>query len=1298
MIFDLRLVAYSPNGARLGVLDFPYDLKAALPLNDVSALDVTYIRGMKGSEWLDDFCEVGLEMSAGDEWAEVHNGRFLRLAWDADHLDRSKAFKASMPGYSWLLSKATVRAGGTMNADGQRQFTAATPGQIMRTLILEAQARGALPGMAMDISNASDSDGEPWETEMTIAYAVGTPLDQVLNAMAEQGVIDWNFWGRELHMYNPGTILNRDLTTGPNPVNLRSGIDVITAPDKGDASNLLHRALVLGDDGLTVEVTNPSAVDPWGDFEVTLQQSGVTDAGMATLLAQQALKAGEREQIEMTRDLLFEGRWVPYRDYRVGDTVYAPGVDGAKSAVRILQITLAKNSEGLISGNLTLNNRFVERSLRAAKRARALAGGVVVGGGSGGRPAPEGQDKRTPSAPAGLVVGSSGYIDSNGNPRGLVEATWAPVSTATDGTAMDIQRYEVWGRLNVLGAEWSLRGGSTATFIAMSPYNPGEEWAFRVRAIGLYATTPGEWSDQVVVTIENDTDPPPQPSAPVLSARLGVVRVDWDGLTFEGEEMPSDLDLVEVHASLDEDFTASPATMVDGFVGDRSTMVLSDLPYNDDVWVQFIAVDRAGNRSDPSDKSSIEVTPLVDTDLIGEIIDGANIIDGTLVASDKIVGNSITGGLIQALAIEAGHIAANAITADKIAAGAITTDKLSVGSVAPTHLAGVGVNRVADPGFEDTAYWTSVIAGDTALDAAVGGTWQQNSNAFHGGQYSIECLPFTGSSTMFLTPWVPAPSSRRVYIAGWVRTAGSGGITGASSFAAIFIQYRDAAGTLFFASQQIGLTGTTFDWTRAERTVTLPADTVDYRAYIGVRNHSGNSGRYLFDDVTIQDAIGQDSTNRVQIDPSGMRVYSGTTERIRLDVNGLEAFDNSGNKTVDVDSATGRTVITGSFRTGFVEPYLAIDESALENPGLYVHYVGSSALDTRPNLIGFEVGSGVPAIRLNAGLVSSGHTPQSAQIAANGDWSIGSVTRTATLAAASADSTGTWWMGDARIGTGTAVSGTAAGSWLVGGSRTTAVSAAHGDDDNWWLGYVRNASSTAVSGGRSGDWWIGPSFTNEVTARAYSDVDGNWGIGTNGGARIHGFAGASGDLNLTSNGTIWAVGDFNVSGAAGSGVKAFYIEHPTKVGYGLRHVSTESPLAGVEYWGTGELDGSGQATVELPDYFDALTRPDTRAVLVGGLGAPAAIAAGDVEGNTFTVEGAPGQRFSWLVKAGRRNAEFEVEGYWEAPGPVPGFDLPPESPELSTEHPTLSDTAVPEPSNAGGIPTTTANLQEVEPQ
>lgn len=1270
MSFDLRLVAYNPNGAKLGILHYPLTIATSCPLNDVSGLQFSYTRGAEGSEWLEDFVEVGVEWNSGDgEWTEHRNGRFIKMQWDGDRLDETQTLNLTMPGYGWLLQTAQVEAsGGSLDENGRRQFITATPGEIIRTLVLEAQARGALPGMAMDISNASDSDGEPWAGELTIALDVGMGLDQVLTSLADQGIIDWEFWGRELHVYNANTLLARDLTVGVNPVKLQLD-DIQAAPDRGDASGLIHRALLKGEDGLLVAVNNPTAPAPWGKFEATIEQGGVEDEGMAQLLIQKQLEEASREKVEMTRTLEFGvGRWLPFRDYRIGDYILAPGRDGVSTSVRVRQLTFQRDAAGVVTGNAVLNDRFVERSLKAAKKARAIAAGAVVGsGGSGTRPAPPGPDERTPAAPAGLVVEPSAYVDRHGNPQGLIEAAWAPVTTATNGSTMDIARYELWGRLNIFGEEWRLEAGSIGTYAAASPFDAGTEWSFRVRAIGLRSSVPGAWSSEVVVEIPDDEEPPPAPSLPVLTTRLGTVRAAWDGETFEGAAMPIDLDYVEVHAGA-PGFTPTAGTHVDTLRGSISFTVLTDLPYNTDVGVRLVAVDRSGNRSDPSAEAVIEVLPLVDTDLIGEIISGANIVDGSITASDKIVANSITGGLIQALAISAGKIAANAITADKIAAGAITTEKLSIGSVAPTHLAGAGVNRVTDPGFEDTAYWTEVFSGDTAIQPAVGSWLSSTATARSGGrsgQCQISVSGTTSSLFAWVTPVIPAPASRRLYVASWYRLGGGAGAPAAGTRMYVSVRVENADGSAAF--QSLALPTPTSVWKFAETTLAMPSTAVSYQARIYTENHGG-LGSVYFDDVIVQDAIGTDDSSRVQIDPSGMRVYSGSTERIRLDANGLEAFNNAGEKTVDIDSATGKATISGTFRTGWEEPFVNIAESALESPTIYFHPIGASSLYERGNVLGWFNGSDVPAVHLNAGRISSTHVVQQVRVASNGDWAIGSASRTATLTAASADSDGTWWMGAARTGIGTAVSGAANGSWYLGASRTVNLPAAHGDTDNWWLGYATDVNSPAVHGSRDGAWWLGPTFANAATARVFSDASANWGIGTNGGSRIHGYAGTSGDLNLNcgpSGGTVWAIGgNFSVSG----GSKLFHMEHPSKLGHALQHAATESPVSGIEYWGEVTLDAAGRAVIELPDYFEALAKERNRAVLVTGRNG--AVDWTDVEGNSFTVTGAPGQRAAWLVKAERHSADFEVEPYWNAPGPVPGFDLPPDSPELLIDNPT----------------------------
>lgn len=120
-----------------------------------------------------------------------------------------------------------------------------------------------------------------------------------------------------------------------------------------------------------------------------------------------------------------------------------------------------------------------------------------------------------------------------------------------------------------------------------------------------------------------------------------------------------------------------------------------------------------------------------------------------------------------------------------------------------------------------------------------------------------------------------------------------------------------------------------------------------------------------------------------------------------------------------------------------------------------------------------------------------------------------------------------------------------------------------------------------------------------------------------------------GNYNISLTGDTWVHGKF------GANNKTFIIEHPLDpYGKMLMHSCTESPWPGVEYWDTVTVGPDGAVDVVLPDYFNALHRPDLPlAVLCSGPGSPWATR---VRMGRFTVYGVPGSAVSWLVKAVRR--------------------------------------------------------------
>jgi hypothetical protein len=118
------------------------------------------------------------------------------------------------------------------------------------------------------------------------------------------------------------------------------------------------------------------------------------------------------------------------------------------------------------------------------------------------------------------------------------------------------------------------------------------------------------------------------------------------------------------------------------------------------------------------------------------------------------------------------------------------------------------------------------------------------------------------------------------------------------------------------------------------------------------------------------------------------------------------------------------------------------------------------------------------------------------------------------------------------------------------------------------------------------------------------------------------------------------------------GTKHFVIDHPLDPeNRSLNHVCIEGPEAAVYYRGSGRLV-DGRADVELPEYFEALVRPEDRTVMLTAVcdeDEPVAVlAASPVRDGRFVVRAADGsnprQRFHWAVTAVRGDVErLEVE-------------------------------------------------------
>ena len=610
-----RLVAYLPNGGRLGNLPAPLSWDASIVNNDLGALKVAYSRRAIGGgilkRGLEQGLEIGLEVSDGGAWSEPYNCRYLLIGRSRNAEDVSDTVTLTCQSIGWLTNKILNNDTAHLIQDGdnkgKRAFLSKNPGTILRTILDENKARkGAGLVLSPGFDTGKDAGNTNWKSVYTLYYSLGTSLNSMLSSMVGGGAIDWRTEGRTLRIWNAdSTNLSRDLS---GRVHVSMAHDVLEAPEEESIEDLSSDILVEGDNGLIFRESNPAAPTPWGGWESYVSQGGVSDEATAKSFMRTTLASSARVRGQYTRSLLVTNAdSLPLVDYRPGDWITAPTVQHGEK-VRIQQVTVSLDSNGL-KASITLNDKVYDSQVRAAKKIAGITGGAQLAGSEGGRPAPE-KDHRVPNAPTGLVVQTDAYISSRGTALGLATLQWAAVSQATDDTAIDISGYRVEYRKSTAGAPWVSGGVTDAQRLTLGigGLECGQRYEFRVRAVPTYSDRLGDWSNVVVALVASDVTPPSIPSKPILTSKLGVVDVQWDGRNNAGGGMELDFDHVEVGISdSNGNWKYRDSVARDGHC------IVTGLEYRA-YWFALRSVDHSGNKSDWGVGASITVASAVSQD------------------------------------------------------------------------------------------------------------------------------------------------------------------------------------------------------------------------------------------------------------------------------------------------------------------------------------------------------------------------------------------------------------------------------------------------------------------------------------------------------------------------------------------------------------------------------------------------------------------------------------------------------------------------------------------------------------
>ncbi len=297
-------------------------------------------------------------------------------------------------------------------------------------------------------------------------------------------------------------------------------------------------------------------------------------------------------------------------------------------------------------------------------------------------------DKTIPEIPEITSVYSNIYYPADGvSVRAQAEITWT-LPNNTDGSFItDGHHFEVryrpdvsadypatwfegsqyyWNELYTWGqptippitnSGWQvIYVGWDETSTVIQELTPGVNYEIQIRAVD--SSTPqhfSEWSEVYTFSVVRDTIAPPKPAPPVIASSLLGVQITHylgraDGGTFN---LPPDMSHLEVHVG-GPTFYPDSTTMVGKVVADQG-LIRSGTPViqtfnvdsTENIWVRVIAVDRAGNKSSPSNA----VTSTIN------LIDDAHISDLT---ASKITAGTISSSIILAGVIKTANTGARA--------------------------------------------------------------------------------------------------------------------------------------------------------------------------------------------------------------------------------------------------------------------------------------------------------------------------------------------------------------------------------------------------------------------------------------------------------------------------------------------------------------------------------------------------------------------------------------------------------------------------------------------------------------
>lgn len=294
-----------------------------------------------------------------------------------------------------------------------RRVRNATPGSLMRNLLQEAHARGALKEIRADFNAEKDTDGKRWSKKkgdlINHNFKSGITMLQVARWLETHGFAEVRMRGRRLCLYKvPNGKFHNSLI-------LAKGKNVVDAPKAGTVKDLATAVFVNSESGVHGWISDRKARKRWGRIEVYEEIKEVRAWEEAERRGHKILDKTKSPKHRWTYGIVPDQGVNPYKDYEIGDWLYAlEGGNPVKRRVR--QISLTWGDEGDVLIGLTVSDKIPHRDVNNEHKLRELTGKTA--GTTSIREIDTSRalsDDEAPSAP------SAPHVQSR---AGTVELTW----------------------------------------------------------------------------------------------------------------------------------------------------------------------------------------------------------------------------------------------------------------------------------------------------------------------------------------------------------------------------------------------------------------------------------------------------------------------------------------------------------------------------------------------------------------------------------------------------------------------------------------------------------------------------------------------------------------------------------------------------------------------------------------------------------------------------------------------------------------------------------------------------------